>query len=100
VRPRQWVSRKGSERSAFARAVNYLEGQLEEMDDPKCLTIESVRRGEVKGDHSIRYESGLDSITLSHKAKSRNAFAAGALMAAGFIRDKTGVFGMGDLLKL
>lgn len=73
---------------------------LEELDDPTSLTIEAVRRGEVKGDHSIRYDSELDSITLSHRAKSRNAFAAGALMAARFIRNQTGIFGMKDLLRL
>jgi 4-hydroxy-tetrahydrodipicolinate reductase len=62
--------------------------------------IEAVREGEVKGRHTIRYESELDSITLSHDAKSRDAFAEGALLALSFIRGKKGLFSMEDLLKL
>ena len=64
------------------------------------LPIEAIRKGEVKGQHSIHYESELDSITLSHDAYTRDAFAAGALLAATFITNKKGVFGMQDLLKL
>lgn len=70
----------------------------EEVTD--SLPIEAIREGEVKGKHSIRYESELDSITLSHDAKTRDAFAAGALLAATFIANKNGVFGMQDLLKI
>jgi len=62
------------------------------------LPIEALREGEVKGKHSIHYESPLDSIVLSHDARSRDAFAAGVLLAAQFIRDRQGVFGMRDLL--
>ncbi len=72
---------------------------MEDEEDPFILRIHSKREGEVKGIHTINYESDLDSITLSHKAKSRDAFAAGALLAAEFIRGKTGIFGMKDLLK-
>ena len=64
------------------------------------LPIEAIREGEVKGQHTIRYESEMDSIILSHDAKTRDAFAVGALLAAGFIKDKKGVYGMQDLLKL
>jgi len=64
------------------------------------LPIEALREGEVKGKHSIHYESEVDSITLSHDAKTRDAFATGALLAAQFIINKKGVFGMQDLLKL
>jgi 4-hydroxy-tetrahydrodipicolinate reductase len=63
------------------------------------LPIEAIRKGEVRGQHSIIYESAMDSIILSHDAKTRDAFAAGALLAARFIVNKKGVFGMQDLLK-
>lgn len=69
-------------------------------NDPGGLPIESVREGEVKGQHFIRYESELDALTLSHDAKSREAFATGALLAAEFIRGKSGIFGMKDLLNI
>ncbi len=64
------------------------------------VPVESVREGEVTGQHFIRYESEVDLLTLGHEAKSRDAFAMGALMAAEFIRGKSGVFGMKELLKL
>jgi 4-hydroxy-tetrahydrodipicolinate reductase len=73
---------------------------LESDDNPAILPIKAVREGEVRGIHTIGYESELDIITIGHEAKSREAFAAGALLAAAFIRDKKGVFGMTDLLKL
>ncbi|MCK5693064.1 MAG: 4-hydroxy-tetrahydrodipicolinate reductase [Bacteroidales bacterium] len=69
-------------------------------DSAGQLPIEAVREGEVKGQHSIHYESVLDSITLSHDAFTRDAFAAGVLLAAKFIKDRKGIFGMQDLLKL
>lgn len=64
------------------------------------LPIEAIRKGEVRGQHTIHYESDMDSITLSHDAKTREAFAAGALLAARYIKERKGVFGMQDLLKL
>lgn len=73
---------------------------LEDEDDPTVLYIQSIREGEVKGEHTVCYESEVDSLRLSHHAKSRDAFAAGALLAASFVTRKTGIFGMKDLLKL
>lgn len=79
----------------------YLKGSSEEKEKSTGqLPIEAFREDEIKGKHSIHYESDMDSITLSHNAKTRDAFAAGALLAAGFIKEKKGVFGMQDLLKL
>jgi 4-hydroxy-tetrahydrodipicolinate reductase len=74
--------------------------ELNQTGESGTLPIEAVREGEVKGRHTLVYESGVDSITLSHDAKSRDAFAEGALLAAEFVRGKTGIFGMNDLLKL
>jgi 4-hydroxy-tetrahydrodipicolinate reductase len=79
----------------------YLKGSDRELEKTGGrLPIVAIREGEVKGKHSILYESGLDSITLSHDAKTRDAFAAGALLAAAYIKDRKGVFGMQDLLKI
>jgi 4-hydroxy-tetrahydrodipicolinate reductase len=72
----------------------------EEDGDPAVLHIRSVREGEVKGRHTIRYISSLDTISLEHDAKSRDAFAAGALMAAAFLRGRTGIYSMADLLNV
>lgn len=84
--------------------IDELEGiknwSLEDLDNPALIHIDAIREGEVKGKHTIRYDSDVDSITLSHDAKSRDAFASGALLAAAFIKEQTGIYGMKDLLKL
>ena len=66
----------------------------------EVLPIRAIREGEVKGMHSLIYESEVDRISLIHEAKSRDAFAAGALLAAEFVQGKKGVYGMSDLLTL
>ncbi len=73
---------------------------LEKSDDPSEIHISAIREGEVNGRHTVCYESSLDSISLMHDAKSRLAFAEGALLAASYIRERKGVFGMSELLDL
>jgi 4-hydroxy-tetrahydrodipicolinate reductase len=64
---------------------------------PSDLAIKSLREGEVPGIHTIRYESEVDSITITHDAKSREGFALGAVVAAEFTAGKKGFLGMSDL---
>ena len=64
----------------------------------KDLIIESKRKGEVPGTHITQFISDSDEIEIKHIAKDRISFAHGALTAAQFIKDKTGVYGMSDLL--
>jgi len=73
---------------------------LKNNDDPSEIHIKSIREGEVKGIHKVRYDSPIDSISISHEAKSRDAFASGVLLAASFMRGKKGTFGMSDLLNI
>jgi len=68
--------------------------------DEDVLAIDAIREGEVKGKHTVVYTSKVDKLSLSHDAFSRDAFAAGALLAAEFIKDIKGIYGMQDLLKL
>lgn len=62
------------------------------------LAIASERTGQVPGFHEVTYESDVDTITLSHNAKSRAGFALGAVLAAEFTAGKKGFLGMSDLL--
>ena len=64
---------------------------------PEELPINSVRRDEVPGIHSIRYDSAADSITLTHDAKNRSGFALGAVLAAEYTARHTGLLTMEDL---
>jgi len=66
----------------------------------KTIPIKSIRQGEVPGDHSVVYKSGVDEIKIAHSAYSREGFALGAVKAAEFLCDKKGIFGMSDLLKI
>ncbi len=70
---------------------------LDKDKDEAKLAIEAHRQSDVKGIHTVLYESEMDSISLRHEAKTRDAFALGALMAADFIRTRQGIFGMQDL---
>ena len=64
---------------------------------PEELPISSIRRDEVPGIHSIRYDSDADSITITHDAKNRSGFALGAVLAAEYTANHQGWLGMDDL---
>jgi len=63
----------------------------------KSLEIESVREGNIVGEHEIRLESENDVIALSHSAKTRRGFAEGAVLAAEWIKGKKGFFDFKDV---
>ena len=63
------------------------------------IPIEAIRRDDVCGIHTVRYESEEDVITFSHEAKSRRGFALGAVVAAEFLAERTGFYTMKDLLE-
>lgn len=71
-------------------------------DDPaqeQKLFIESIREGDVKGIHTIDFTSEVDQISLTHEAFSRDGFALGSIKGAEWLRGKTGVYTMRDMLK-
>ncbi len=61
------------------------------------IGITARREGEVNGIHQVTYTSVEDEILLKHTAKSRKGFAAGAIMAAGWLQGRSGFFTMDDL---
>lgn len=67
--------------------------------DKDKLTINSVRRGEVPGIHSICYNSEADCITITHDAHSRRGFALGAVLAAEYTKDHSGLLTITDMFK-
>jgi len=65
----------------------------------KIEDIEAIREDEIVGDHKIVFDSDLDTITLSHSAKTRDIFAKGAILAAKWIAKKNpGLYSMDDVL--
>ncbi len=73
--------------------------KLEETEG-RQLGIFAVREDEVPGTHSVFYRSEVDEIEIKHTAFNRNGFALGAVVAAEWIKDKKGNFGMKDVLGL
>ena len=73
------------------------EAWAEDTTDPKLLRIDNIRRGEVPGIHTVRYDSEADLITITHDAHSRKGFALGAVMAAEYTATHSGLLSMGDL---
>lgn len=63
------------------------------------LAIESIRRDEVPGIHTISYDSDADSITITHDAHSRKGFALGAVLAAEYTKEHNGLLTTKDLFK-
>ena len=68
-----------------------------EPTDGNELSIFSWRHDEVPGTHRVRYESGADRISITHEAKSREGFALGAVIAAEYALNHSGLLGMDDL---
>ena len=67
--------------------------------DKNEIGIQSVRIGNVVGDHEIQISTGVETITLKHEAHSRALFAEGAIAAAEFIIGMpAGIYGMKDML--
>jgi 4-hydroxy-tetrahydrodipicolinate reductase len=63
------------------------------------VPIWSIREGKVPGTHTIKYISSVDTIEMTHTAHSREGFAVGAVVAAEWIANKTGIVGMDDMLQ-
>jgi 4-hydroxy-tetrahydrodipicolinate reductase len=69
-------------------------------DNPEDLEIISQRVDPAPGTHSVKYSSAIDSIEIIHTAHNRKGFAEGAVIAAEFLREKTGFFTMKEVLHL
>ena len=64
---------------------------------PDKVAVSSIRRDEVPGIHTISYDSEADSITITHDAHSRKGFALGAVLAAEYTVEHSGLLTTNDL---
>ena len=78
------------------RYSNWIEGK---QNNQETIVIHASREKNVPGTHVVKYENDIDEITFSHKAKNRSGFALGAILAAEFLKGKTGIYNMNDLIK-
>ena len=65
----------------------------------KKINFNSMRKGEVVGEHEVKFSSGKEIITLNHEAFDRALYSEGALTAAKWLmRKKPGLYSMRDVL--
>jgi len=64
------------------------------------IKIESIREGEIIGDHQVRFSGPKDTIIVKHSARTRDIFAQGALAAAKFVvKQNPGLYDMQDVIE-
>jgi 4-hydroxy-tetrahydrodipicolinate reductase len=63
------------------------------------FSIASTRAGHIPGTHRVGFDGPADQITLTHTARTREGFAAGALLAARWIRGRAGVYEFSESLE-
>ena len=65
----------------------------------KKINFNSIRRGEVIGEHEVSFSSGKEVVRLNHESFDRSLYSEGALMAAMWLMSKrSGLYSMRDLL--
>ena len=69
--------------------------------DRRTIGFETIRAGDIVGDHTVLFAATGERVEITHKASSRMTFARGAVRAAGWIMEhRSGLFDMQDVLDL
>jgi len=85
--------------SGTAKTIAEILKQVRKSDDE--IPIESIREGDVVGDHTVIFAGPKERLELTHRAGSREIFARGALRAAQWVVGKSpGLYSMQDVLGL
>ena len=72
-------------------ALNLLDMMRPHLANPN-LSIASIRAGSIPGTHVVGFDSASDTILLEHRARSRQGFAEGAVLAARWIAGRKGFY--------
>ena len=60
----------------------------------KKINFNSIRKGEIIGEHEVKFSSGKEIITLNHEAFDRALYSDGALTASKWLMKKPGLYSM------
>lgn len=71
--------------------------RLDRAIEPNELHVSSTRGGSVPGTHQVYFDSAFDTIELSHTARTRDGFAIGSILAAEWVKDKTGFYAFDEI---
>jgi 4-hydroxy-tetrahydrodipicolinate reductase len=73
---------------------------MEQAGFPRPIDVSSTRAGYIPGTHAVGFDGPAETITLTHTARDRSAFARGALTAARWVKGRSGWFTMRDVVGL
>ena len=76
----------------------FLESAMKQAGYDRTIDMSSTRAGYIPGVHTVGFDGPADTITLTHSARDRTAFARGALAAAQWVAGRRGWFTMKDVL--
>ncbi|GFR88662.1 4-hydroxy-tetrahydrodipicolinate reductase [Elysia marginata] len=86
------------------RYSNYKSWELTEAENQNVkahtIPVFAERIDDVTGTHRVRYAGETDEIYIVHKAHNRKGFALGAVIATEWLKGKTGVFSMREVLNI
>lgn len=85
-------------RDAPSGTAKMIAAKMEEASGVR-VPFTSVRCGSIPGTHTLIFDSPVDTVTLTHNARSREGFARGALAAAEWIKGRVGVYTLSDLIE-
>ena len=95
-----WIheAHHAAKRDAPSGTALALAGALREHGYGRAIDISSTRAGAIPGTHTIGFDGGAETITLTHTARDRSGFARGALQAARWVHGRKGWFTMKDVV--
>ena len=77
-----------------------LKRAMENAGFPRAIDVSAARAGFIPGTHTVGFDGPAETVTLTHTARDRTAFARGALAAARWIAGRRGWYTMHDVLGL
>jgi 4-hydroxy-tetrahydrodipicolinate reductase len=97
-----WIheAHHAAKRDAPSGTALALERALRQGGLTRDVPITSMRAGFIPGTHTVGFDAPAESITITHEARDRSAFARGALEAARWVEGKQGWFSMRDVIGL
>lgn len=91
-------SHHGAKRDAPSGTAIALRRALQAGDPSREFPVTSIRGGFDPGTHVAAFDAPFETIRLEHQARSRQVFAAGAVMAGEWLAGRTGVFTFDQML--
>jgi 4-hydroxy-tetrahydrodipicolinate reductase len=93
-----WEIHHSAKKDAISGTLKKLAEEIRAAGYSAPLSLAANRAGSLTGTHEIGFDSPGDTITLRHTARSREAYATGALQAARWLQNKKGIFEFRDII--